>query len=307
MAKTRIEWADRVWNPVTGCTKVSDGCRNCYAETMAKRFWKDREFCDVQIHYERLAQPLNWKIPARVFVNSMSDLFHDDVPIEFVDEMFDVMSSAERHTFMILTKRPLNMWNFFLWKEARDKTFNRIHSFKNVWLGVSVEDQKTANERIPLLLKIPAAVRFVNCEPLLEKIELDEIPQALFSVKNDPGEKITVAEGGLDWVIVGGESGKNARPMHPDWVRSIRDCCISAEIPFFFKQWGEWQLTDGRLEIQRLVNGEKERILTSIKIPGAIGYQDAWFRWVGKKAAGRMLDGKKWSQFPVGKDGVNDK
>lgn len=311
MAKTKIEWADRVWNPVTGCTKVSEGCRNCYAELMASRFWKDRKFTDVRIHPDRLDQPLSWKKPARVFVNSMSDLFHPDIPFEFIDEVFYIMRVAEHHTFMVLTKRPERMLKFLEWQKPIRWPANWVGHQPNVWLGVSVEDQGTADKRIPLLLQTPAAVRFVSCEPLLGPIDLwkfatrEETFGSMYDHRGSygfypglPSEPVKYHEG-IDWVIVGGESGKNARPMHPDWARSIRDQCVDAGVPFFFKQWGEWQWTDERLEMQRLANGEKERKLTSINVPGAIGYNHEWFRWVGKKKAGRLLDGREWNEFPM--------
>ena len=306
MTKTKIEWADRVWNPVTGCTKVSEGCRNCYAERLAGRFWKDRKFTEVRIHPLRLEQPLSWKKPSRVFVNSMSDLFHPGVDHDFIGDVFRVMEKTPQHTYMILTKRPKEMLYWF-------NLMNAERYLPNVWLGVSVEDQKSADERIPLLLKAPAAVRFMSCEPLLGPVNLwkfatrEETFGSMYDHRGSypfyqqlgfENKPIKYHEG-IDWGIVGGESGPNARPMHPDWARSIRDQCFDAEVPFFFKQWGEWQWTNERLEVQRLANGEKERKLTSINVPGAIGYNHEWFRWVGKKKAGRLLDGREWNEFPM--------
>ena len=245
--KTKINWADRVWNPVTGCTKVSEGCRNCYAETMAKRFWKDRKFSDVQYNPEKLFQPLSWKKPSRVFVNSMSDLFHKDVPFTVILNIWRVMMDSKKHTFMILTKRPERMIEFIKWLNITDD-----EKQSNIWLGVSVEDQKTADERIPLLLSTPAAVRFVSCEPLLGPVDFwkfatrEETFGSMYDHRGSygiypglPPEPIKYHEG-IDWVIVGGESGPGARPMHPDWARSIRNQCVDAGVPFFFKQWGEW-------------------------------------------------------------------
>jgi protein gp37 len=282
MTKTKIEWADRVWNPVTGCTKVSEGCRNCYAERLASRFWGDRKFMDVMVHPERLNQPLSWKKPSRVFVNSMSDLFHPDIDHDFIGDVFRMMEKTPQHTYLILTKRPKEMLYWF-------NLMNAERFLPNVWLGVSVEDQKTAEERLPLLLKTPAAVRFVSCEPLLGQVDFwkfasrEETFGSMFDHRGSygfypglPPEPIKYHEG-IDWVIVGGESGPNARPMHPDWARSIRDQCVDAGVPFFFKQWGEW-------------------IHNYYDTP----FNEAgWYpERIGKKFAGRLLDGVEWNQFP---------
>jgi protein gp37 len=282
MTKTKIEWADRVWNPITGCTKVSEGCRNCYAERLAGRFWKDRKFTEVRMHPERLSQPLSWKKPSRVFVNSMSDLFHPDVDHDFIGDVFRVMEKTPQHTYLILTKRPKEMLYWF-------NLMNAERYLPNVWLGVSVEDQKSADERIPLLLNTPAAVRFVSCEPLLGPVDFwkfatrEETFGSMFDHRGSygfypglPPEPIKYHEG-IDWVIVGGESGPGARPMHPDWARSIRNQCVDAGVSFFFKQWGEW--------IHNYFDMPKE-------IAG-------WYpERVGKKNAGRLLDGVEWNQFP---------
>jgi protein gp37 len=238
MMKSKIEWTNETWNPITGCTKVSQGCKNCYAERVAERFWGDRKFTDIQLHEDRLEQPLRWKKPRMVFVNSMSDLFHEDVPFEFIRQVFDVMGKAENHIFQILTKRPNRMKEFYDWDRdffnalPPDK-FEKIkdESLPNVWLGVSVEDQKTADERIPILLDCPSAIRWVSVEPMLSSIDLSKWL----------GEPTS-----LDWVIVGGESGPNARPMNSYWARLVRDQCQSVGVPFFFKQgsqnnWGNYK------------------------------------------------------------------
>lgn len=230
-AKTGIEWTDKTWNPVTGCHKVSPGCANCYAEAVTRRFGiNGGKFDEVVLHFDRLNQPLRWRNPSRIFVNSMSDLFHKDVPDDFIDEVFAVMALSPKHTFQILTKRPERMlaylkgtcqWGIANYvDEISGEPF--AHSkikwpIPNVWLGVSVESQAYVN-RIDLLRQCPAAVRFISCEPLLGPLELD----------------LT----GIHWVIVGGESGAGCRPIKPEWVQSIRDQCQSAGVAFFFKQWG---------------------------------------------------------------------
>lgn len=199
MSTTAIEWTDRVWNPVTGCTKVSQGCKHCYAETVANRFWatqypdfarkehpsnwqvmngddrRPRRFTDVLCHPERLQEPLSWRKPSRVFVNSMSDLFHEDVPDDFIARVFDTMALAPKHTFQILTKRPARMLAVVPTLAARHTAQDGSGwPLANVWLGVSTENQETANERIQLLLQTPAAVRFVSAEPLLEEVDISE-------------------------------------------------------------------------------------------------------------------------------------
>ncbi|MFQ5729314.1 MAG: DUF5131 family protein [Waddliaceae bacterium] len=226
MGNTKIEWCDKVWNPVTGCRKVSRGCENCYAESIANRFWGDRKFTDVIIHSNRFNQPLSWKKPSRIFVNSMSDLFHDDVSDEIIFSIFKIMKAAHWHTFMVLTKRPKRMC----------KIVARIRScfpdrLDHIWLGVSVEDQKTADDRIPLLVITPARYRFVSAEPLLGPVDFKEMWGVGYN-QSYPGIRLKF----VDQVIVGGESGPKARPMQVEWVRSIRDQCRVANVAFFMKQ-----------------------------------------------------------------------
>jgi protein gp37 len=244
MADTSIAWTDKVWNPVTGCTKVSEGCRNCYANAVADRFWGARKFTDVRMHTDRLDQPLQWRKPKRVFVNSMSDLFHEYVTDEFIDRVFAVMALAPQHTFQILTKRPHRMRHYISGEgTGNGGSLRRAHEvikqanqamldgkgvwpgwpLPNVWLGVSCEDQKTADLRVPVLLEIDCAVRFLSCEPLIGPIALGSVP----------GVGVLDA---LHWVIVGGESGPGHRSMDLDWARSIRSQCAAARVPFFFKQ-----------------------------------------------------------------------
>ena len=207
-----IEWTDATWNPVTGCTKVSPGCAHCYAETFAERFrgvpgHPYEQGFDVKLWRARLALPLEWKRPRMIFVNSMSDLFHDAVPDEFIREVFQVMERADWHTFQVLTKRP----------ERTAALSESLAWPANVWMGTSVENQRFTT-RIDSLRQTAARVRFLSCEPLLGPLQLD------------------LTE--IDWVIVGGESGPRARPMRADWARSVRDQCRAVGVPFFFKQWG---------------------------------------------------------------------
>ena len=210
---TSIEWTDVTWSPVTGCTKVSPGCANCYAETVAKRFWKGRPFADVKFHEDRLFQQLHWRKPRRVFVNSMSDLFHEDLKSHQISDIFDVMMRAPQHTFQVLTKRAARMNEYM-----KD---HPLFARPNVWLGVSVENQRMVYERIPILQDTPAAVRFLSVEPLLEHVEL--MPWQL---------------DGVDWVIVGGESGRKARPCNVAWVRKVVEDCAAADVQCFVKQLG---------------------------------------------------------------------
>jgi len=215
---TSIEWTDATWNPVTGCSKVSAGCKNCYAEAIADRFWAgSRKFTDVMCHEDRLMEPLKWKKPRRVFVNSMSDLFHEDVPDEFIDKIFAVMALADKHKFQILTKRPSRMQSYVVGLVSRPPS--------NVWLGVSVEDQATADERIPLLIETPAAVRFVSYEPALGPVDFSKVPGQSRVVARIP-----------DWIIVGGESGANARPCKVEWIRKAVTQCAAAGVACFVKQ-----------------------------------------------------------------------
>lgn len=242
--RSRIEWTDATWNPVTGCSKVSPGCERCYAERLSHRFgWTTKPWTaphaaeNVQLDRLRVMQPLHWRKPRRIFVNSMSDLFHDQVPDAFLAEVFATIQSAPRHLFQVLTKRPARMQAWML-----DPPQSLLQPDgagwppPNLWLGVSVEDQRRANERIPLLLQTPAVVRFVSCEPLLGPLDLTPWLHR------------------LDWVIVGAESGPGARPMDDAWVRALRDQCQAAQVAFWFKQradiYGRKQLSpvlDGRL------------------------------------------------------------
>jgi protein gp37 len=229
-----IQWTDETWNPTTGCTKISPGCANCYIETTIPFRTAGRKFVKGRIplilHGERLDKPLHWKRPRRVFVNSLSDLFHCDVPDSFIDDVFRTMHACPQHTFQVLTKRPERMKQYVSdrWNFNSGKVWLPI---PNVWLGVSVEDQQRADERIPLLLQTPAAVRFLSCEPLLGEISLSFKPGTRAHL---PGWLLEE----IDWCIVGGESGPNARPCNVAWVRSIVRQCKAAGVACFVKQLG---------------------------------------------------------------------
>lgn len=241
-----IEWTDATWNPVTGCTKISPGCAHCYAETFAERFRGVKghpyeQGFDLKLWEDRIELPLQWKKPRRIFVNSMSDLFHEDVPDHFIGRVFDTMQRAAHHKFQVLTKRAekLERW--------ANENFTRDRWPSNVWLGVSVENQDHV-WRISHLLRTPAHTRFLSVEPLLGSVHL--APEIL---------------AGIDLVIVGGESGPRARRMHPEWAIEIQRQCAQAGVAFFFKQWGAYDSSGKR---------------------------------VGKKAAGRLLEGREWNEMP---------
>lgn len=291
MGNTKIQWAEKVWNPVTGCTKVSSGCQNCYAERMAKNRLKGRygysenDPFGVTLHPDSLAEPLHWKKPSRIFVCSMGDLFHEDVDDGFLCRVFDTMLVAEQHTFLVLTKRPERMEDFIT-RCVRGKP-------KNIWLGVTAENQEQADKRIPILLQIPAAVRFVSVEPMLGPVNLTSVIyervvviDALNELCGWPTAHAPFPDGckKLDWVICGGESGPGARPAHPDWVRGLRDQCQAAGVPFLFKQWGEWL---SQWDMSNIPGTNKQVILNGLS-----------FYKVGKKKAGRLLDGREWDEYP---------
>lgn len=253
--KSKIEWTDATWNPVTGCTKVSPGCAHCYAETFAKRFRgvPDHPYeqgFDLKLWPDRLNLPLTWQGPRMIFVNSMSDLFHEDVPDDFISKVCDIMSRAKHHIFQVLTKRSERMlkWTMAHFCSDGSRKDGKPTWPQNVWLGVSLENQDYI-WRIRHLQKTPATIRFLSIEPLLSHVSLDS---SLLET--------------IQWVIVGGESGPRARPMEPKWVYEIRAQCEKYRVPFFFKQWGTYDPTGKR---------------------------------VGKKFAGRILDGRTWDEVPV--------
>ena len=214
--QSKIEWTEQTWNPVTGCTKVSPGCKHCYAETMAKRLTAmhapgyENGF-EISLMNDRLLQPLKRKKATVYFVNSMSDLFHEEIPFSYIDKVFETIDQTPQHTYQILTKRANRMADYFNHREVP----------KNAWLGVSVEDKKYGLPRIDFLRQVKATVRFLSVEPLLENIERMNLQD-------------------IHWVIVGGESGPKARSMKPEWVNSIQLQCEIQDVAFFFKQWGGW-------------------------------------------------------------------
>ncbi len=302
MGKTSIEWTDCTWNPVRGCTRVSEGCRNCYAERQAARYsgsvdrlgvplgGKDLPFHGfaentkagprwtgrVELIPHMLDKPLHWREPKRIFVNSMSDLFHEALPFEHIAAVFGVMAACPQHTFQVLTKRPERARAFFAWDDNRDEIATGEYAtdvlegagidtgcgsafypdtwpLPNVWLGTSVENQETADKRIPELLACPAVVRFVSYEPALGPVDfaltscdhphLDGTGQLDEWVCRMCGDVLSggvTVRRGINWIVVGGESGPEARPFDPAWARSVRDECTAAGVAFFMKQMGRW-------------------------------------------------------------------
>ena len=348
---TLIEWTDATWNPITGCSVVSPGCTNCYAmrlagtrlahhksragltrDTKAGPVWTG----EVRFNEQWLDQPLRWKKPRLIFVCAHGDLFAESVPDAWIDRVFAVMALAPHHTFQVLTKRSARMrayMDYFsgadmhvdrvtaaMWKISERRT-DHIHGgwpLRNVWLGVSVEDQKRADERIPDLLATPAAIRWISAEPLLGPVDLMAITNgsdgdrgglnALTGIEmrtvwsGPPVAGLPSAK--LDWVVVGGESGPGARPMHPDWARSLRDQCAAAGVAFHFKQWGEWAQSVVERSGSGLYDNETF-IHTDGRLNGNGGIRagGVTMRRIGKVAAGRLLDGTEhngWPQVPRG-------
>lgn len=307
--QSKIEWTDATWNPVTGCTKISSGCRHCYAERMAARLQAMgqplyRQGFKVTLHESELDRPLRWKKPRRIFVCSMGDLFHPAVNAGFIRRVFQTMQACPQHTFLVLTKRP---------ERASGVDLSNTISpwpLPNVWLGTSCENQAAAADRIPHLLACPAVVRFVSCEPLLGPINFGDL--ACWMTEDTGalplGSKAIMA---IDWIIVGGESGPKARPMHPNWARSIRDKCVEGAVFFFFKQWGEYvpgapYYSD---DADRDPALDRPHVLVT---PGG-EYWDpredgqpppgtSIMHRVGKKKAGRLLDEMEWDEMPGRKD-----
>lgn len=326
--KTGIEWTDATWNPVRGCSRVSDGCRNCYAEKVAARFsdcgqpyegFADRKRAGsawtgrVAVMWPLIDLPLRWRRPRRIFVNSMSDLFHESLPLDEIANVYAVAIAAHLlrgHTLQILTKRAERMRHMLaspdFWAQVNAEVGGHVMERTNpldrrsddararcdeygpddpppgVWLGVSVENQAVADERIPHLLATPAAVRFLSCEPLLGPLDLCQLqpcdpPVEIDSLNGTHG--VYRPHGGtsakVQWVIAGGESGSGARPMQEEWAQSLRDQCEGANVPFFFKQWGEFAPTAEYRDGKRFMSR------------------------VGKRAAGALLDGREHKAFPA--------
>lgn len=374
--KTDIEWTDNTWNPVRGCSRVSEGCRNCYAEIMAARFSGPGQWGEGLAEIVRkpdgaidhrwtgklvaapehvLLAPLKWKKPRLVFVNSTSDLFHENVPDDLIDRVFAVMALTPHITYQVLTKRPERMLKYMQRRNpnghhpfmdqaalmAMTGAWNtpaldlRVEALPNVWLGVSIEDQATADTRIPYLLETPAAIRFVSAEPLLGGIDLESAwhgetalnlecwgdccwcergKPPLHNCRRGRQDNAEIQKGrsGLDWVICGGESGPGARPMHPEWARQLRDQCADAGVQFFFKQWGEWlPWQPEHAPFWWSQNGRTEdgHVLFPADIDNdpnwddglgyvADGMEHFAFQRVGKGKSGRLLDGVLHDGFP---------
>ncbi len=332
---TGIEWTHipgyrgETWNPVTGCTKVSPGCTNCYIERSIPFRFNGHKFeydadaksvsTPIMLHSNRLDRPRHWKMPRTIFVNSLSDLFHDDIPDSFILDVWKTMRDTPQHIYMILTKRPERMKEFvnrIAWHTSDDGRAGYVpylyddgdEPLKNVWLGTSVENQTWADRRVPILLETHAAVRFLSCEPLLGRVSVKpwlpqdvsvnfcqtdlRTPEARQAYEQLIAAMVKRLHPIIDWVLVGGESGPGARPMRPKWATDLRDECQAAGVPFFFKQWGEYA--------------------DALNIPGyfkPVTEHDALERFklwpngevsikVGKKAAGALLDGREWLQFP---------
>ncbi len=274
---SKIEWTDSTWNPVTGCTKISPGCKYCYAETLAERWRgvKDHPYeqgFDLRLWPERLELPLRWKKSRRIFVNSMSDLFHPEVPNEFIDKVFETMRKASHHQFQVLTKRPERMSEYL---EAWGEEF--AEKYPHIWLGSSIENERYI-ERAQIVSRLPSSVRFLSCEPLLGPLDISKMLEEK-PVPVSPCSEAGAGEQGkapsplpsptgrgrdkhgINWVIVGGESGPRSRPMKKEWVIKIRNQCRRAKVPFFFKQWGG----------------------------------------TNKKKAGRTLESRTWDEYPQDK------
>jgi len=288
---TKIEWSQETWNPITGCSPVSEGCENCYARRMADRlkgrygYPKNDPFRPGTFHPGKIGINI-FRPGKRVFVCSMGDFFHDAVTREMREEVYKVIENHPNINFIFLTKRPQNVMSYW------------IGDCDNVWLGVTAENQQRADERIPILLQIPAIVRFVSVEPMLGPIDL--IKAGLRPIFKNPTGDPPMMEllPNIDWVICGGETGPGARPMHPDWVRSLRNQCQESGTPFFFKSWGEW------ITKNKSYPPNEETPIQWINIPFVKTYcwnEDYWAYQVGKKAAGRILDGRTWEEYPNAK------
>ncbi len=286
-AKTSIEWCDASWSPIrarnreTGkigwfCEHATPGSEHCYSEAFNRRLGtgidfkaQNRDGVEIFLDEKILYEPLRWTRPRRIFVCSMTDWMADFVEDTWISEILRVVEACPQHTFQTLTKRAVRQRQYF---------DGLTIPFENLWLGISAEDQPRADERIPLLLDTPAAVRFLSVEPMLGPVNLED---AMDFREVEAADRI-------DWVIVGGESGSGARPMHPEWAMSVRDQCVAAGVPFFFKQWGNWRPSLGADDDYNTNPAER----------AAVGQNCDMIR-VGKRAAGRLLDGREWSEYPA--------
>jgi protein gp37 len=331
--KTHIEWTDATWNPITGCSVVSAGCRHCYAMKLAGTRLQHHPSRDgltiatkegpvwtgeTRYNAEWLDQPIRWRRPRKVFVCAHGDLFHESVPDEWIDRVFAVMTLAPQHTFQVLTKRAKRMRDYMTaggrfsdvleivrnselgyWAGA-EKLAPQSWPLPHVWLGVSVEDQAAADTRIPVLLETPAWTRWVSAEPLLAPVEISGYLDGMV-VHAD------ISRPNVDWVVAGGESGANARPMHPEWVRSLRHQCVEACVPFLFKQWGEW-CPSPFLPKGTTLPAHRWGWISEKGGPAEINhygpFKDEFAHHelmgrVGKRAAGRLLDGIEYNGYPM--------
>lgn len=348
MKNSHIEWTDHTFNPWVGCTKVSPGCANCYAEARDQRFAEGKHWGEGAPRQRTSAanwkQPLKWDRDAkesyatylqaedgwrkqgveyhrpRVFCASLADWLDDEVPIEWLADLLYLISQCHNLDWLLLTKRPENFlsrlksaaevkiaWSGSEGIAAGEAAKGLLYNVKNglllpsnIWIGTTVEDQQRADERIPLLLSIPAKVRFLSCEPLLGPINFLNAQCGY----NKDGYRLSLKTNArfADWVICGGESGPKGRPMHPDWARSLRDQCQNAGVPFFFKQWGEWEPL-GRKEdlLDSEIMRAKDPSLRWLNLAGGHGFHGeavCLTERVGKQKAGRQLDGREWSEFP---------
>lgn len=290
-----IQWTDHTWNPWRGCLKLSPGCQQCYMYREQTRYGRDPRAV-VRAAEATFRSPLRWKEPAKVFTCSWSDFFIAEAD-EWRPEAWDIIRQTPHLTYQILTKRPENIL------ERLPEDWGS--GWPNVWLGVSAENQKYADRRIPELLKIPAAVHFLSAEPLLGPIELNNASREPWFLRSYLTYNQRVMDGQfreetynkLNWVIVGGESGPKARPMHSDWARSLRDQCTAAGVPFFFKQWGEWIVSS---QMNGIADpGHYAWPWAQREANGDLGGDTTMVLRVGKKAAGRLLDNREWNEFPV--------
>ena len=339
---THIEWADATWNPITGCSVISPGCTNCYAMRMAGTRLRDHPSRkgltvdskagsvwtgETRFNDQWLDEPLRWRKPRRIFVGAHTDIFHESVPDAWLDQIFAVMRMTPQHTYQLLTKRPERMRDYIrdrfrlspeimdFYRQPGEPLAEGWQFLPNAWLGVSIEDQARADERISILLDTPAAIRWVSAEPLLGPVNLEAYLGAVCTHEDGYVEWDTNATvcreceetNLLDWVVAGGESGPGARPMHPDWVRQIRDDCAAAGVPFLFKQWGEWAPILDRdrddPEWQRCSQVVREHPKGRwLNLAGGHGFHGEcvhYFDHVGKRATGRTLDGVIHDAYPA--------